>query len=122
MPTSAAASAGASLTPSPAIATIRPCLRSPSTSGTLVSGKNARPDIADAKPARDGLSGGLIIAGEHNHAHALIAQRLDRAKRRLFDRIGNRDEPSGLTVNANEYDGGAVLAQIIGSPLAVPPS
>src|ERR1700730_3050699 len=81
---------------------------------TLVAGQNARLDIVDAKRAGDGLGGGFIVACEHHHAHALIAQPLDRIKRRLFDWIGDRDEPGGLAVDGDEYDGGAILAQFVG--------
>ena len=70
MPTSAAASAGASLTPSPAIATTPPSRLSLSIASPLRSGRNIRLDISDAETARDRLGGGAIVAGEHDDANA----------------------------------------------------
>jgi hypothetical protein len=78
MPTSAAASAGASLMPSPAMATLRPCLCNSSTSAFLSSGRTPGAHLVDAELSGDGLRGALIVAGRHDDAQPCVVQRLDR--------------------------------------------
>jgi hypothetical protein len=67
MPTSAAASAGASFTPSPAIATLRPCACNSSTSAFLSSGSTPGAYLVDAQLVGDGACRALIVAGRHDH-------------------------------------------------------
>ena len=114
MPTSAAASAGASLTPSPAIATTRPALRSFSTTVGLAVRQHLGLDLGDAEPARDGLRGRAVVAGQHHDADAVCAQRLERVGRRRLDRVGDGDDARGLAVDRDEDRGGAVLPQPLG--------
>ena len=66
IPTSAAASAGASLTPSPAIATCAPPACSSSTSAFLSCGKYPRAHLVNAKLVSDGLGGALVVTRRHN--------------------------------------------------------
>ena len=70
MPTSAAASAGASLTPSPAMATTRPSPAQLLDHGALLVGQHLGLDLVDAELPRDGLRGGAVVAGQHDDADA----------------------------------------------------
>ncbi len=76
MPTSADASAGASLTPSPAIATTRPARRSLFDHLGLAVRQHLGLDLGDAEPARHGLRGGAVVAGQHHDAQAFGFQAL----------------------------------------------
>ena len=91
MPTSAAASAGASLTPSPAIATTRPAALQRCTTALFCVGQHLGLDLGDAEPARHRLGRGAVVAGQHDDAHALGLQRRQRRGRRRLDRIGDGD-------------------------------
>ena len=98
-PTSASASAGASFTPSPAIATTRPCAFSAPDDLVLVLGQDLGLDIVDAQPAGHRLGGGPVVAGQHDDADAVGPQRLQRLRRARLDRIGDRDDPAGPAVD-----------------------
>ena len=113
-PTSAAASAGASLTPSPAIATTRPSLAEPLDDVALVVGQHLGLDPVDAEAAGDGLGGDPVVAGEHDDLDAVGAQRLERRGGGLLDGVGDGDDPGDLVVDADEDDGGAVGAEPVG--------
>ena len=89
MPTSAAARAGASLTPSPAMATTRPSARSALDDVALVVGQHLGLDPVDAQAAGDGLGGDLVVAGEHDDLDALRSQRLERGGGGLLDGVGD---------------------------------
>ena len=77
MPTWAPASAGASLMPSPTIATVRPRARSSATIARLVLGPHLREHALDAELARDRSRGAVAIAGHHRDldAHRAAARR-----------------------------------------------
>ena len=79
-PTLASASAGASLTPSPTMATMRP---SPSTSvrtrASLSSGSRFGRDLVDAELRADGVGDRRGIAGEQDRADAHRVERRDGA-------------------------------------------
>src|SRR5581483_1476994 len=79
MPTSALASAGASFTPSPAIATTRPCARRRD-DFALSLRQHVGLDLVDAELLRHRLRGDAIVAGEHDQADALGAQILQRLR------------------------------------------
>ena len=68
MPTSAVASAGASLTPSPTIATLPAALLEAPDGGRLVGRQHLRGNLVDAESARDRIGDGLAVAGDHRHA------------------------------------------------------
>ncbi len=76
MPTSARASAGASLMPSPAIATTRPSACSFSTSAELVGRLDLAVHLVDAQALADRARRGQPVAGGHDHAQAGGVQRL----------------------------------------------
>src|SRR5882672_1039589 len=77
MPTSAAASAGASFTPSPAIATTRPSAQARH-HFALAVGQDVGLDLGDAEAARDGERGGAVVAGKHDDVQAGLPQRRER--------------------------------------------
>ena len=81
MPTSAWASAGASLMPSPAIATIRALGLQAPDHLVLVLGQHLGVDLVDADLPGHRLGGGAVVAGQHDDAQALGVQRLERAGR-----------------------------------------
>ena len=110
MPTSAAASAGASLTPSPTMATRRPSPRSRCTTSLLRSGNT--PASTSSMPSAFATARAVvdIVAGQHHDAQAVGAQRRKRRWRRRLDRIGNRDHAGGAAVDRDKDRGGAAAA------------
>ena len=76
MPTSACASAGASLMPSPAIATLRPSRLELLDGFALLLGQHLRLDVVDAELSRDRFGRRPVVSREHDDAHALVVQRL----------------------------------------------
>ena len=114
MPTSAAASAGASFTPSPAMATTRPSLRSFSTTALFCVRQHLGLHLGDAEPPGDGLRRRAVVAGQHDDADSFPRQRLQRGRRRLLDRVGDGEDGRCLAVDREEDGGGAVLAQPLG--------
>ena len=65
------ASAGASLTPSPAMATTRPSACSRLTTRAFCSGRTSASTSSMPELARHRLGGGAAVAGEHDDAQAL---------------------------------------------------
>ena len=115
MPTSAAASAGASLTPSPAIATTRPCgladaapRRSSARAGPRPRPRRCR---AGAPPPPRWCALSPVSMTTRRPSCFSAAQ---RRRRRRLDRIGDRDHAGGLAVDRDEDRGRAVLAQLLG--------
>ena len=110
MPTSAASSAGTSLTPSPQTATVWPLRRRSSTSRTPCSGaartttptparcaasarSSPRTVPVDADGARHGLGRKALVTGDHPHADPRRTHGLDRRPRVRPRRIGDAHEP-----------------------------
>ncbi len=105
MPTSAPARAGASLTPSPTIATVRPACWRRATSAALSSGrtpatKRSMPSLLGDR-ARDPLG----IARDYRDLDAEAAEGLDRGPRLGADLVGDGDRAEGGTVPGHEECG-----------------
>ena len=93
MPTSAAASAGASLTPSPAIATTRPSRLQLCDHRALLLGQHLGLDLGDAEPrARPPRAVVRLSPVSMTTRMPSRAQRLQRRRRRRLDRIGDREQ------------------------------
>ena len=103
MPTVAAASAGASLMPSPAIATTRPSRCSLSIDVAFFVGADFGNDLVDADRVGDSLRGRPHVPCQHHDAHALAVQAPNRILRRGLDRILDDHGARGLTVDGNEH-------------------
>ena len=73
-PTSAEASAGASLIPSPTIATAVPSAWSAATAAALPSGRTSASTRSMPDGARDRLGGPLVVAGQHRDLEAEAMQ------------------------------------------------
>ena len=87
MPTSARASAGASFTPSPTIATRRPRAWSSATTDSLCSGSTSAMHLVDAEVASHRLGDLACVAGDHHDAATrLVVQIGDRLRRLRADR------------------------------------
>ena len=82
MPRSAWASAGASFTPSPTMATARSALLELGDVGGLVGREDLGDDGVDAEIAGDALGGGLVVTGEHHDLHSQVVKRGDGGARR----------------------------------------
>ena len=95
MPTSACASAGASLIPSPAIATTCPSAWSRRTAVALFRRQHVRNHLVDAELRRDGPGVGLVVAGQHHDSEPLRVQQADRLRSRRLDRVRDADEAGG---------------------------
>ena len=57
--------------------------------------------------------GRAVVAGQHDDADAVGAQRFERGLRRGFDRIGDGDDAGRLAVDADEDRRGAIGAQLL---------
>ena len=115
IPTSARASAGASLTPSPTITT-------GASSGRRASARRPRacpPGSARRRRGRgrlrgDPLGDGPAVAGDHRHPlDAVVAQPDDQLARVVAQAIGHHDHPGQPPVDADHHPGEAV----VGAPL-----
>ena len=115
MPTSACASAGASLIPSPAIATLRPSAWSRFDLLGLLVGQHLGADLVEPEPLRDGLGRGAVVAGEHDEADSRGLEVGDGPGRRLLDRVGDAEQARRPAVDDDEDDRLAVAAQGLGS-------
>ena len=91
MPTSAVASAGASFTPSPTMATLRPPCLEALDGGGLVRRQDLRGDLVDAKAPRDGVGDSLAVAGDHRDPNAERVQGIDGFRRLGPDFVLDRD-------------------------------
>ncbi len=92
MPTSARASAGASLTPSPTIATPRPCRLELGDLGRLLAGKDLGDHLVDAHDSARDPRPSLVVAGEHHDLDPLALQRRHRGSRGGPDGVGDRQQ------------------------------
>ena len=82
------------------------CLRSGRTSASI----SVMPSLPATASRR-----GAIVAGQHDDADALGAQRGERVRRRLLDRIGDGDDAGELAIDRDEHRGGAVAPQFLGA-------
>ena len=73
MPMSARVSAGASLMPSPTMATL-PCFLQLADHGFLAVRQHAGDDLVHTGLRADGLGGAFVVAGEHDDADAHVLQ------------------------------------------------
>ena len=112
MPTSACASAGASLMPSPAIATMRPSCWSFLTTSRLPLGQHLRLHLVDARASRHRLGRRPAVAGQHHDPQALFVQLADRLGGRRLDRIGDAEQPGEPAVDRDEHHRLPFLAQL----------
>ena len=112
MPTSATAMAGASLIPSPTMATEPYCSFSLPDRVDLVRRQELRPVLVDADAPRDGGGRALVVPGQHHGPDAGAReplQGLDRAGPHL---VGDRDQA---------FERAAAADQDHGPPLALEP-
>ena len=110
MPTSAAARAGASLTPSPTIATEPYADFNSRTAATLSSGSSPARTSRDAQFRRDAFGGRGLIAGQHHDVgDAAGSQGLDRRRRRLARGVGHGQHADGAAPVRHHDDGVAVV-------------
>ena len=103
MPTSACASAGASLMPSPTMATFLPSACNRSTSLDLILGPHLGEDPVYAELAGDRRRGAPVVAGEHGDLQSQRVQSRDRLPRLVPDRVGDRNETGRLAVDGDEH-------------------
>ena len=108
-PRSAPASAGASLIPSPTIATRRPAAWSVPIDGRLVARQHLRPDALDrdADLSGDRLDRRLLVAADEPDLVSGPGQRPNRFRSLRPDRIGDLEEPGQATVDRDEDRGPA---------------
>ena len=114
MPTSARARAGASLMPSPAIATTSPLPLQVLDDVELVLRPQAGSHLVDAEPRGDRLGGGLVVAGGHDDLQPERMKLGDGLGGGGLDRIGDRHQAGKLAVGAEEHHRLAVFAPGLG--------
>ena len=112
MPTSARASAGASLMPSPTIATTRPSACRRAISATLPSGRHARDDAADAHLPGHRLGRRALVAGQQHDVEAARVQP-GESPRRASGLIGSATAitPASAPSTPTNIDGSRVARQ-----------
>ena len=114
MPRSADASAGASLMPSPTIATDPKRRRRSSQRGHLVFGHQLGAHVVDPELGGNRPCRRLAVAGEHDdRLHALLVQQIDRVSRRRADPIGDDDDADGRAAAGHEDGRAAARADRI---------
>ena len=111
IPTCACASAGASLIPSPAMATKRPSPCKPLHDAGLVLRQNFGDHFVNLKFSGDGLGGRAAVAGQHHDADAVRVQLANRFGGGLLDGIGDGEQSRDFVLDDHEHDGLAVRAQ-----------
>ena len=99
-PRSAWASAGASLTPSPTIATTRPSACSRRTTSALSGGQHLGDHLVDADLGGDGARGRLVVAGQQHRPQPERPQRGDGLGGRRLDGVGDDEQRAGRAVPA----------------------
>ena len=112
-PTSAWASAGASLVPSPAIATSRPSLCSSRISSSLRSGRGLGEEVVDARLVGDLRRGERVVAGDHHRADAHRAQLVEAGAHALLDDVLQVDDAEHLAVARNGERGAALAGDAV---------
>src|SRR4051794_7208954 len=110
MPTSAAASAGASFTPSPAIATMRPSRLSASMTAPFLIGQDLGLDLRDAEAACNRFGRSAVVAGEHDDTDALRLKCCEGLRGRRLYGIGDGDHAGRPAIHADEDCGRSVPA------------
>ena len=108
MPTSAWARAGASLMPSPTMATSFALVLEASHLGGLVLGQDLGQDPVDAHLAGDGLGGAAVVAGDHHDFQAQGVQRGDGLRRPSLTVSATATTPAGSAVDG-DVDRGLAL-------------
>src|SRR5213594_1997277 len=101
IPTSAAASAGASFIPSPTMTTFLPSLNL-SDMILLLVWTDIGEDSINSKGFGDSLGRSFIVTREHHHLQPHRLQRIHSSRRRFFNRISEADEGNKLPVYCKE--------------------
>ena len=104
-PRSARASAGASLMPSPTIATTCPSACSAAIRSALPDGSTSARTWSIPTCAGDGAGGGGVVAGEHPHLQPERLQLRDGFGGSGLDRVGDRDDPDSRWPSTATYIG-----------------
>ena len=116
IPTVAAASAGASLMPSPP-SPHSPFALQPLDDVAFFVRPDFGNDFVDAYRVGDSLRGRPHVPCQHHDAHALPVQALNRILRRGLDRVLDDHGPRGLTVDGNEHRRAAATPGRLCQPL-----
>ncbi len=116
-PTSACASAGASLVPSPHIATSLPLACSSRISLQLVLGRRLRQEIVDAGFGGDRRRGHRIVAGDHHGADAHAAQFGEALADAALDDVLEMDDAEQAAVLGDRQRRAAGLGDLVGDRL-----
>ena len=109
-PTSAAARAGASLTPVASHGDDPALGAQPLDDRRLVLRQDLGLDVVYAEPARHRLGRGPVIPGHHHQAQARGLQIANGPGGRRLDRVGDAEDAGRGPVHGHEDRGGAVLA------------
>ena len=104
MPTSACASAGASLMPSPAIATMRPCCCSRAIASRFWSGSTSAMTSSIGELRRDGLGRPALSPVSITIRRPSPLELAQRLRRRCLDRIGDAEQAGRAPVDRDEHD------------------
>ena len=80
----------------------------------LVFGQHVGTDLVDPEFSSHRLRGTLVVASRHDDAEALFVQRLQRVRRRLLDRIGDRHETGDFGPDDDEHHRFAFVTSSIG--------
>ena len=106
-PRSAWASAAASFTPSPTMATTRPSACSPATTATLSSGSTSAITSSMPTSAATDRATACVVAGQQDRGQPQGAQPADRLGAGRLDRVGDHEHGPGPAVPADRDRGAA---------------
>ena len=112
-PTSAWASAGASLVPSPTIATSRPPACSARMRASLSSGRGLGDVVVDAGFGGDRGGGERVVAGDHHRAHAHRAQPGEALLDAVLDHVRQLDHAEHVLAFGDHQRRGAAAGDLV---------
>ena len=102
MPTWAWARAGASLMPSPAIATTRPSAWR-FLIVSLFCWQHLGDHFIDAQLPRHGLGRAPAVAGQHDDPQSVLVEQANGFRGRVLDRVGDADQPGKAAVDFHQH-------------------
>lgn len=81
----------------------------------LLVGHHLSHDFVDPEALGNRFSGGSMVTGQHDRAHAVVVQRTYSCGSRCLDRIGNAQHTKDLTLPNDQDHRLPILPQLVGA-------